>query len=204
MILDKENTPASIIAEMEKVKKIKGRFYQHWSFKDNPILTTEMMEEAQKQFPVGSFYHTTKILGERGTPNKLIYLDYFTPKLIKKIVDKPRQEIDLTKEVSIRDFTRFIVGCDIGASKALNSFTLTGFTYDFSKVGFIDKLSFKSLGYQDKKINLIQFIKKWLERGINIELISIDSAEANFIRDLQSEFKSLNLPTVIPKLQSNN
>lgn len=193
----RDKVPASIRADMDKIPKETGWYYFHFTMLDNPIMTKEKIDRAVRVYPVGSFYYTIKILGERCTPNKLIYLDYFNPRLFKKIIDKPTHEITNESEVSIRDFNRFIVGCDIGATKALNSFTLTGFTHDFYKIAFVDKHSFKNVGYNDKKINLIQFIKKWLERGINIELISIDSAEANFIRDLQTEFKTLNLPTVI-------
>lgn len=195
-VLARSTTPASILADMDKVKKVKGRFYQHWGFSDNPIMTPERIERAMSVYPVGSFYYTTKLLGERGTPNKLIYLDYFSDGLIKKIVDKPIQDLQ-ENEISIKKYTRFMVGCDIGATKAMNSFTLTGFTSDFHDIAYIDKDTFKSVGFEYKKQRLIQFIKKWRERGIPILAISVDSAEANFIRDLKAEFSKLGLPDVI-------
>lgn len=195
-IIDKHLTPASIIAEMNRFDKKQGWYYLHWQFRDNPILSEEQIIYAFNLYPKGSFYHTTKILGERGTPGKLIYLDYFNSNLIKKIVSKPKHEL-LDNEVSIRDYQRFIIGCDIGSTRAKNSYTLTGFSYDYSKMAFITKITFENVGYKYKAQQLEQFTKLWLSRNLNIEVITIDSAEANYIRDLQTEFLSKALPEVV-------
>jgi hypothetical protein len=187
-ILKKRRVPSSIIADMDKADKRDGWYYQHWGFHDNPILTDEQIERAMSVYPVGSFYYTTKILGERGAPGSLIYIDYIRPTLIHP--------------VEKRDYQRYIIGCDIGATRAMNSYTLTGFSYDYYKMAYFDKRTFKGLGYEQKKIELIALTRRYIERGFYIEYITIDSAEANFIRDLQTEFTSLGLPPVIPSYKA--
>ena len=67
---------------------------------------------------------------------------------------------------------------------------------------FITKHSFKQLGYEQKTEELISFVRLWLSRGANIEAISVDSAEANYIRDLKAKFISLRLPEVIPSYKA--
>lgn len=193
----RDKVPASIIADMDKrVDKMNGWYYMHFNMHDNPTMNEEKIKRAYNTFPVGSFYYKIKTLGERGASGKLIYIDYLSTKLIKKIINKPKHEIK-ENEVSFRDYQEYEIGCDIGSTKAQNSFTLTGFSLDNSKMVFVDKETFQNVGYEYKKQRLIQFVKTWLQRGINISAISIDSAEQNFIRDLQSEFARLNLPPVV-------
>lgn len=75
--------PASIIADMQKSPKVKGRYYMHWTFEDNPVMTPEKIERAKALYPVGSYYYTIKVLGERGAPGELIFLDYLTDEVVK-------------------------------------------------------------------------------------------------------------------------
>jgi hypothetical protein len=175
-VLYRKTTPASILADMDKVPKESGWFYIHWNMDDNPILTDEQKDQAKRLFPPGSYYHTIKIMGERGSPGKMIYVDYMDPqKLIKKI--------------DYRRYPRYGIGADIGASRAMNSYNLSGFDLNFTRGASMDKWTFKQLGYEAKKEKLIAAIKHWQELGCNIEYVSVDSAEANFIKDLQSVFK---------------
>lgn len=182
-------TPASILADMDKVKKEPGWFYVHFTFTDNPIMTPAKIARTMEVFPVGSYYYTIKVLGERGSPGELIYLDYMDP-------DK------LIKPVDLRKYPHCVVGCDIGASRAQNSFNLQGFSLDYYNTAFIDKVTFQQLGYENKKERLIAFVRMWLARGANIEYISIDSAEANFISDISTTFRALKLPPIIPSFKA--
>ncbi len=179
----KHQVPASIRADMDKAEKQKGWFYIHWNMNDNPTMSTEKIKAAKSIYPVGSYYYVIKILGERGAPGRLIYIDYMSKKLIKKI--------------DLRDYPRFGIGVDIGANRAKNAFTLTGFSHGFEKVGFVDHVAFDNVGYREKTEKLKAFVKLWLQRGLNIEYIAVDSAETNYIRDLKAEFKAEGLPEVI-------
>lgn len=179
----RHQVPASIVADMDKAQKQKGWFYVHWSMYDNPTMTVEKIALAKSLYPPGSYYYTIKILGERGAPGRLVYIDYMSKALIKKI--------------DLRDYPRCGVGVDIGASRAKNAFTLVGFSKNFEKCGFIDHISFENVGYKEKTAKLIAFVKLWLSRGANIEYVAIDSAETNYIRDLKAEFRALGLPEVI-------
>lgn len=175
--------PVSIRADMDKVPKTKEWYYTHWSFRDNPIMTKQKIEAAERLYPVGSFYYTTKILGERGSHGVHIYTDY----------------LDFDKHIKPLDFMRYskyTVGVDVGATRAKNSITLTGFKSDFSEMGVVDKKTVKQCGYKEKTSILIDMVKRWLSAGCNIEGIYVDSAEQNYIADLKAEFEKQGLPPV--------
>ena len=167
------DAPASIRADMDKFPKEGGWYYRHWKMEDNPIMTLEKIERAKSIYPVGSYYYKIKILGERGSPGKMLYLEYMDPERHIKPLD-------------VRNYHYFGIGFDIGATRAYNSISLWGFRHDYSKVGCIDKDTFKQCGYKQKTQYLIAFVKKY--RDLNIKYVAIDSAELNYIQDLKALF----------------
>lgn len=171
------NPPAEILAEMVKAKKEKGWYYIHFTMRDNPSMNEIKISRMTATYPVGSYYHTIKILGLRGSHGKMIYLDYMSP-------DRHIKDLDF------RDYNHFGIGVDIGATRAFNSFTLGGFKYDFSKTGFLDNYSFEQCGYKKKTENLIAFIKPYYDK-LNLRYVSIDSAELNYISDLRTILKPI-------------
>ena len=174
--------PASILAEMNSYAKEDGWYYSHWIMQDNPIMTPEKIDKAKRIYKQGSYYFITKILGERGSPGKMIYVDYLDPTVIKPL--------------QTTAYSTFVVGVDIGASRAQNSFALTGFDRAFTKVGAIDLMMFQQVGYAEKKKMLEAFVRSWMGK-VPIECISVDNAELNFIEDLKADFKRKGLPPVI-------
>lgn len=182
--------PASIRAEMDKVEKKAGYYYTHWTMKDNPIMTPEKIASASALYPIGSFYYTIKILGERGTPGYPIYVDYIDE-------GKVLQKLDLLK------YHSFIVSMDIGATRAQNSISLIGFLPQYRGCAVFEQESFLQCGYEEKTERLMKFVRKWQGLGArNIESVQIDSAEQNYIRDLQSKFKKVHLPDVVPSYKA--
>ena len=177
--------PASIRAEMDKADKKAGYYYMHWTMKDNPIMTPQKIADASSLYPAGSFYHTIKILGERGTPGAAIYVDYIDE-------GKVLQKLDIVK------YHSFVVSMDIGATRAQNSITLLGFLNNYVGCAVFAQESFSQVGYADKTERLKRFVRKWQGLGArNIECVVIDSAEQNYIRDLQASFTAEKLPEVI-------
>lgn len=175
----------SIHAEMDKVSKKKGFYYMHWTMADNPIMTAEKIAAASELYPVGSYYHKIKILGERGTPGKLIYIDYMDE-------EKLIQKIDISK------YHSFTVSMDVGATRAQNSISLVGYTYGYTKAAVIHKQTFPLLGYTEKTAKLKSFVLLCKAIGAhNIEVVIIDSAELNYINDLKADFRRSGLPEVI-------
>lgn len=182
--------PASIRADMDKVEKELGWYYTHWTMQDNPVMTPKKIAAASSIFPIGSYYHTIKILGERGAPGILIYNDYMSERLI---ID-PDEKDDRGRPKYV--FSRYVIGVDIGASRAYNSFALVGFTADYSKCCVLDLMTFQGLGYETKKSKLLAFALKHREHGKFIEKIAIDSAEGNFIHDIKADFSRHGLTVV--------
>ena len=182
--------PATIRAEMDKSEKAPGWYYTHWLMTDNPIMTPDKIARAMRIYPVGSYYYTIKILGERGVPGDLIYIDYLSDTQIIDAYAKDERGAFKYK------LCRFVIGVDIGESKACNAYVLLGYTSDYSLCVVLDVDSFVKLGYAQKKERLNSFIKRseTIMRKFNYNLrsslegISVDSAEGNFINDLKGEY----------------
>lgn len=181
------NAPSSIMADMAKAEKKPGYYYVHFTMADNPTMTTEKMERAKELFPKDSYYYKIKILGERGTSGRLIFNDYMDENLV----------VDLSKEL----FSEYTVGVDIGGNRAENSITLAGYKKDYSLVGLVDNISFKQCGYNEKKKIILETIKQWKDEGKFIRCVCVDSAESNFIIDLQAEFAKYDID-VIPSYKA--
>ncbi|MDY0373816.1 MAG: hypothetical protein RBQ86_06835 [Candidatus Izemoplasmatales bacterium] len=182
------NAPASIVAEMNaERKKKRGYYYTHWTFDDNPKLTVKQKARLRVEYPTGSFYHKTRILGERGKWGKMIFADYMSPDLIVNI-----NAVD-DKGKSKYPIERYTIGMDIAENRATNVIALLGFDKDFRWVVLVDLEVFKSeqngrsVGYAYKT----QMLRAFLERHSNIlnkiDGAFIDSAEGNYISDLQAE-----------------
>lgn len=179
------NCPASIRAQMEKLSPKRGYYYMHFTMRDNPVMTDDKIAAAQLLYPPESYYYKTKILGERGTPGKLIFFDYINESAVLK-------KLDFAK------FHECIVSMDVGATRAVNSIALGGFTYGYRAAGVLDLETFAQCGYHEKTERLIAAIKRWRRFGaVNISCVIVDSAELNYIKDLQTLFRREGLPPVI-------
>ncbi len=177
--------PASTRAEMLKCAPMPGRYYMHFTMRDNPAMTDEKISAAYSIYPPGSFYYKTKILGERGVQGRATYIDYI-------------DEAGLLKKLDVEKFHSFTVSMDVGATRARNSITLIGYSYDYRTAAVLDKETFAQCGYSEKTERLMQAIRRWKGLGAkNIECTVIDSAEQNYIADLRSTFAALGLPPVI-------
>ena len=175
--------PASIVADMDQAKKQKNWYYIHWNMADNPIMTADKIERANTLYPIGSYYHTIKILGERGAPGRLIYNDYIQDNLYDP-------------NLSVMNYKYYMLGCDVGATKASNVVILFGVSADYRSIGLFDPDIFKQVGYEYKTKRIEAYTRLWNDR-VPLECLAIDSAEQNFIRDISTDFKAKNLPPVI-------
>ncbi len=187
--------PASTKAEMDaqKVKK-RGYYYMWWSFDDNPKLTNEQKKELRHEFPVGSYYHKTKILGERGTWGILIFADYMDNSLIQNCFayDAKAKRTDYTRLDPKHNIVHFTMGVDIAERKASNVFVLVGFDKMYGRAFVLDRFIFQSrddagrpAGFKKKTELLKAFLAKHADK--HLDFISVDSAEGNYINDLRGE-----------------
>jgi len=189
------NCPASTKAEMDNQRtKKRGYLYMWWSFDDNPKLTNEQKRELRHEFPVGSYYHKTKILGERGKWGILIFADYMENSLIQNcfVYDGKNKRIDYSKLDPKFNICKFTMGVDIAEGKASNVFMLTGFDRTYGRAFVLDRLIFKSrddmgrpVGFKKKTELLRMFLAKHADK--KLDFISVDSAEGNYINDLRGE-----------------
>ena len=195
--------PASTRADMDKAEKLYGYRYMFFSYRNNPAMTEMMSRRADKQYPIGSYYHKTRILGERGTWGEMIFTDYMNGSLLVNLDEKdergrPKYEI-----------TSYGIGVDIGHQRAYNVFALLGFDKTFSYAYVIDVLAFESKspiasknGYQYKTEMLRGFLTR--HQGKPIEYVSVDNAEDPFINDLRGQAATLGLSAkqIIPSYKA--
>lgn len=177
-----EETMAYFIKDREQREANKGWFYKHFTMNDNPSMTQEKIERTHKLFPVGSYYYKIKVLGLRGKMGKMIFTDYMS-----------EDTHVITEEANLNEY---IVGCDIGATGAENSFTLVGFKKDYSEIQIVDNYSFKQCGWEQKKSMMIATVLNWKSKGRNIICVSIDSAEQNYIMDMKKAFAPYGIQVV--------
>ncbi len=199
------DAPSSIIGEMTSFQtkhgRKKGYYYMHFNMHDNPVMTEEKIKEAEKIYPVGSHYYKTKIRGERGTPGKLLFEEYMTQELIVNAREKDE------RGRNIYDIRYFSIGCDIGATRATNSIRLIGWLKDFSKAIILERETFKQCGYDEKKEKFLKFIKEkcidlWGVNKFNFDGMCLDSAEQNFIVDMNKALYEKYELDVIPSYKA--
>lgn len=187
------NCPASTRADMDRVKvKKRGYYYVWWGFDDNPKLTLKQKTELRHEYPKGSYYHKTKVLGERGKWGSLIYADYMDQLRNYRdlyVKDKNGKRV-LDPKLGI---CKYVISCDVAENKAFNVFILHGYDATHSNDYILDCEFFKSNeggkanGYAKKTLMLKAFIQKHADIKQQVECIVVDSAEDNYIRDLRNE-----------------
>lgn len=192
--------PASTKIEMDAAGfKKRGYYYTWWSFTDNPKLTDKQRTEIRHEFPRGSYYHKTRVLGERGKWGQLIYADYMSiPKNYRNLyINDPKSgKRVLDPKLGI---CKYAIGCDIAENKASNVYALGGFDDKHSNVYILDLMVFKSsgdsgtTGYVKKTQMLKAFLSKHQAIIPQIEYIAVDSAEGNYINDLKGQAPSMGL-----------
>lgn len=188
------DAPASIMVDMNSVKvKKRGYYYTHWTFDDNPVLSKKQKRNLRTLYPVGSFYHKTRTKGERGKWGKMIFADYMNADCIVDI-----NEVDEQGRPKY-PIVRYTIGIDIADNRATNVFALVGFSRNYEYAAIVDLDVFKSeqngkaVGYKYKTDRLWAFLERHSDILNLIDGGFVDSAEGNYIKDLQS----LNLPIPI-------
>lgn len=193
--------PSSTMTEVVNFQKKNGSkcgwYYYHCTMEDNPVMTEEKINLAKNLYPVGSYYYKIKILGERGVPGKLLFEEYMTEDLIVNA-----REIDEKTGRKKFDICYFSIGCDIGATRATNSIRLIGWTKDFGTAIILERDTFKQCGYDEKKLIFLKFVQEkcidlWNVTRFNFDGMAIDSAEQNFIVDMNSAmYKTFGLDAI--------
>lgn len=177
--------PASTRADMDAVKRKKrGYYYMHFKFTDNPKLTRKMIRDLLSLYPKGSHYHKTRVLGERGKWGITIFSEYMTQDML---VDTKAKDANGRPKYPM---TLYAIGVDIAEKRAHNVYAIVGFERDFKFAALVGFVSFETarqgrkVGYTQKTEILNAFIDN--HQGKVIEGAFVDSAEGNYILDLQN------------------
>ncbi len=181
--------PVSILNEMKEFQNKrgvkKGWLYMHFTMWDNPIMTPAKIQDAMNIFAPGSYYYTTKILGERGIQGDLLFMDYMDESLIVDAFEKDKNGN------SVYDLRHFAFGADVGANRAYNSIHFIGFERGFKRAIILFEKVFATTGYDKKKPIIFDFIKFCLTtlkiHPSQVDGFLLDCAEQNFIADLNDQ-----------------
>ena len=172
------HTPEPTSVDMNNFSKRKGYYYTFFRLEDHPLLTAEKRQRIQEEYPPGSFYYQTKVLGIRGVQEGMIYGNLITH---QHFVDW--EKIDKDAIVSLE------VGVDIGDS-ALTVFTLVGYTKYYSRAVVIDAYTMNEADYDEIIKNFNVWITKWYDIfGHRINTVWPDAADSIFVRTLRSRIK---------------
>lgn len=124
--------PSEILDELKTAEPLRGAIYWHFNFKDNPIMTDEMINDFKSLFPATSFFYKSKILGIRGVAEGVIFA--------KSMHDNLFQRQIIAENLKHNRYIRYSIGVDLGNNEIRHGtvLTFTGVTYGYNEAHFID------------------------------------------------------------------
>lgn len=187
--------PQSILFDMNKFPKKKGWYYTHWTFKDNPIMTKEKIERAMEIYPVGSYYYTIKILGERGTAEGMVY-DIFVKNMQSYIINN----------IDDFEFASIVIGVDFGGNGSAHTFVATGYGKDFKYIVHLESERVEATGTTaddladafEKFVRMVIAKYRWQNKAMECYC---DSAEQTLKNSLKFRSESKGLPLIVKNAQ---
>ncbi len=179
--------PASILRDMNQVDKMPRRYYTHWTFEDNPIMTPEKIERTKRLYPIGSYYYKIKILGERGIAEGLVY-EIFASNMDKFILK------EVPKLASI------VLGVDFGGNKSKHSFSATGYGPNLDYAVHLETVTMNATGTTaDQLCNEFEKFVCMVQKKYGFYAMECycDSAEQTLINTLKNRVLSHQMGVII-------
>lgn len=187
--------PASILHDMNQEEQKKaGWYYTHWVMEDNPAMTPEKIERAKGVYPIGSYYYTIKILGERGCAEGLIY-ELFVKNMKDYII----------YDLKPYNITQIIMGVDFGGNGSAHTFVATGYVgTDYIIHLESERIDAKGMTPDQLASKFEEFsrmiIKKYNWYGKAIPCY-VDSAEQTLKNGLTNKVVAVGLPIAVKNAQ---
>lgn len=160
--------PDSILNDMLPIPNKKGWIYTHWTFIDNPIMTPEKIERARGMYPIGSYYFTIKILGERGVAEGAIFAQYINETYLSRNIDvvyrgTQRYMDEIEYNILADKYIKFCIGVDLGNNDAKKGtvVTLVGYTRGYQYTDVIDAQLCEETGSEELVNEICDAIEKW-------------------------------------------
>lgn len=161
--------PGSIRKEM--TGEMKGHYYLHWTFPDNPSMDKEKIERAMSLYPVGSYYYNIKILGLRGRAEGSVFSQFLTDTMV---------DASAGKDGGRDRFLKYCIGLDLGNNDIKRGTVLTtvGILPDYSGVVVLDSRECASTEVNALVGEITSYVKGvWdsLERKNQLDGLWVDS-----------------------------
>lgn len=158
----------------------KNALHLHFLMSDNPILSPEQLESAEKQFT--GVFHDRYIKGLWVSAEGVIY---------KQFADNPE---NFVTDMPLNDIMYCNIGFDFGGNGSAHAGICTGFSKGLQKIVILEEYYRKEIItpvqlYKD----IIKFIRR-CQSKYNVYDIYFDSAETTLIRGIKSELEKNKIP----------
>lgn len=167
--------PKSILTDMLKLKNKKGWYYTHWTFSDNPVMTPAKIERAMELYPVGSYFYTIKILGERGVPEGSIFAQYLNDSFFAAYSERVFKGSkvmmdDVEYNLAANLHASYVIGIDLGNNELKKGtvLTFTGYTRGYQYVDIIDAYPCEKTESQALVDEICDKIREWTDEVVAI------------------------------------
>ena len=147
--------PPSILSDMNEYQNKKGYYYTHWTMVDNPIMTTDKIEDAKAIYDPSSFYYAIKIIGIRAKTEGAIF----------KIVN----DNEYYREMDKQRIIVYDIGLDIGNNEIKRGtiLTLTAIERGFTDAYVVESYEAKSMEVNSLVSELTNKIGEWYDKYDN-------------------------------------
>jgi len=192
IVQDPDNTPAAELAEMVQDKPY--MHYYHFNLADDsPHLGEEDKAKLRELYPIGSFYHNSKVLGCRGFVEGAAYAP---------LMDKAIHLRDF-EDLNQSHLKEIVLSVDIGSSTEIENkkrsatvATLVGFSKGYQRAVVLEHYIVPSTSHDEIIKQLENRIESWWVRHMTkFTKIVIDSAETILINTWKNKtrFKTLEI-----------
>lgn len=169
-----------------KTDFVGGYNYEHFTLHDNLSITPQRMTEIESQYDKNSVWYRRDILGERCTPEGLVY-QQFADDVGNYCVD-----------VLPNDFVLYNIGLDFGGNGSATTFVFTGFARGFERViPILSERHREELNPEQLNRAFASFVEKCYDISKKHIDVFCDSAEQILIRGLRTCAARERLPVQI-------
>lgn len=173
-----KDIPPSIIEELKKTKPMSGAIYWHFNFSDNYLMTEEKIDAFKEMYPPDSFFYRSKIMGERGVAEGVIFGKYLNESFFSKaieVVHEGRKQVmnEIDYNLQTNRYLRYSFGLDLGNNEIKNGTILTwsGITRGYKERHVIDVYECTATETNALVNEICYKLKEWTDKIMDLGLV---------------------------------
>ncbi len=200
-----KDIPPSIIEELKKVKPMPGAVYWHFNFSDNYLMTDDKIDAFKSLYPPDSFFYRSKIMGERGVSEGVIFGKYLNDSFFSEdieVVYEGKKQVmnEIDYYLLSNQYIYYSFGLDLGNNELKNGTILTwsGITRGYKERHVIDVYECTSTETNALVNEICLKIVEWTNMIVDLGKVTglfVDGygAIAIMIPTIRKRLKSLNI-----------